>query len=148
MMLRSGLGVERDDRESTRYLVAAAEQGHARAQAELAVMYHAGEGVPQDYEASAAWYRKAAEQGNTLAQSSLGAMLINGEGIPVDTLEGLKWTYISYAAEHTSRYMIFRLERELDEETFAEGRRLADAWFADHGRTPTRYGPRPERQPL
>jgi TPR repeat protein len=118
------------------------------AQAELAVMYHAGDGVPQDYARAAAWYRKSAEQGNSIAQSSLGAMYVNGEGIERDMLEGLKWIYISYARQHMSRYLIFRLERDLDEKTFAEGRRLADAWFVEHDLEPTRYGPKSRMKPI
>jgi TPR repeat protein len=148
MMLRGGNGVDRSETESVRWVTAAAENGHAMAQAELAVMHHAGEGVPQDYVRAAAWYRKAAEQGNSLAQSSLGAMYVNGEGIERDMLEGLKWIYISYAREHMSRYLIFRLERDLDETTFAAGRRLADAWFLEHDLEPTRYGPRSRLKPI
>ena len=40
-----------------------AEQGDARAQYNLGVMYAEGEGVPQDYKAAVQWYRRAAEQG-------------------------------------------------------------------------------------
>jgi TPR repeat protein len=148
MMLRGGNGVDQSESESLRWVTAAAENGHAMAQAELAVMHHAGESVPQDYVRAAAWYRKAAEQGNSLAQSSLGAMYVNGEGIERDMLEGLKWIYISYAREHMSRYLIFRMERDLDETTFAEGRRLADAWFVEHDLEPTRYGPKNRLKPI
>ena len=148
MMLRSGNGIDRNESESVRWVIAAAENGHAAAQAELAVMYHAGQGVSQDYARAAEWYRKSAEQGYSLAQSSLGAMYVNGEGIERDLLEGLKWIYISYAHEHMSRYLIFRLERDLDEATFAEGRRLADAWFEAHDLEPTRYGPKSRLEPI
>jgi TPR repeat protein len=148
MMLRGGNGEDRNESESVRWVIAAAENGHAMAQAELAVMYHAGDGVPQDYARAAAWYRKSAEQGNSIAQSSLGAMYVNGEGIERDMLEGLKWIYISYARQHMSRYLIFRLERDLDEKTFAEGRRLADTWFVEHDLEPTRYGPKSRMKPI
>lgn len=38
-----------------------AEQGDARAQFGLGLMYDAGQGVPQDDSEAAKWYRKAAE---------------------------------------------------------------------------------------
>jgi hypothetical protein len=41
----------------------AAEQGDARAQFTLGIMYAKGEGGPQDYAVAASWFRKAAEQG-------------------------------------------------------------------------------------
>jgi uncharacterized protein len=40
-----------------------AEQGDARAQSHLALMYDNGRGVPRDYAAAASWYYKAAELG-------------------------------------------------------------------------------------
>ncbi len=41
-----------------------AEQGNAKAQSGLAVMYFLGLGVPQDYGEAAKWARKAAEHGD------------------------------------------------------------------------------------
>ena len=38
-----------------------AEQGHAKAQFNLGVMYKKGMGVAQDYSQAAKWYRRAAE---------------------------------------------------------------------------------------
>ncbi len=46
-----------------------AEQGNAKAQFNLGVMYDRGLGVPQDYAEAVKWYRKAAEQGHAGAQS-------------------------------------------------------------------------------
>ncbi len=40
-----------------------AEQGVAKAQFKLGLMYDNGRGVPQDYAEAVKWYRKAAEQG-------------------------------------------------------------------------------------
>ena len=42
----------------------AAEQGHARAQNNLGVMYEFGDGVPQNYAEAVKWFHLAAEQGN------------------------------------------------------------------------------------
>jgi len=41
----------------------AADQGDAKAQYSLGVMYDQGEGVPQDYAEAVKWYRLAANRG-------------------------------------------------------------------------------------
>ncbi len=51
-----------------------AEQGFAKAQYNLGVMYDKGRGVPRDYAEAARWYRKAAEQGDADAQFNLAIM--------------------------------------------------------------------------
>ena len=61
-MYESGRGVPRDYAEALRLYQLAAEQGHAVAQGNLAVMYDFGLGIPQDYAEVARWYRLAAEQ--------------------------------------------------------------------------------------
>lgn len=48
-----------------------AEQGHAKAQFNLGVMYDRGQGVTQDYAEASKWYRKTAEQGDAAAQDKL-----------------------------------------------------------------------------
>ncbi len=48
-----------------------AEQGNARAQTALGLMYAEGQGVSQDYETAVKWYRLAAEQGFASAQNNL-----------------------------------------------------------------------------
>jgi TPR repeat protein len=68
-----------------------AEQGYAKAQYNLGVMYHNGEGVPQDYNETVKWYRKAAEQGLAVAQYNLGVMYNKGEGVPQDHNEAMTW---------------------------------------------------------
>jgi TPR repeat protein len=66
-----------------------AEQGYAKAQYNLGVMYHNGEGVPQDDAEAVKWYRKAAGQGLADAQYNLGVMYKNGEGVPQDYNEAM-----------------------------------------------------------
>ena len=46
-----------------------AEQGYAKAQFNLGLMYAKGQGVPQDYKQAVKWYTKAAEQGVAAANS-------------------------------------------------------------------------------
>src|SRR5205809_853742 len=69
----------------------AAEQGDAKAQFDLGVMYYKGRGLPQEYTEAARWYRKAADQGDAMAQQTLGYMHYNGQGLPQDYTEAIRW---------------------------------------------------------
>ena len=68
-----------------------AEQGHAKAQYNLGVIYRRGNGVPQDYKTAVKWYTLAAEQGNADAQYNLGFMYRKGHGVPQDYKAAVKW---------------------------------------------------------
>ncbi len=68
-----------------------AEQGNAKAQYNLGLMYRKGQGVPQDDAWAVGWWRKAAEQGNAGAQNNLGVMYSNGHGVPQDDAEAVGW---------------------------------------------------------
>ena len=59
----------------------AAEQGDAKAQFNLGLMYANGRGVRQDDAQAEQWYRKAAKQGDAKAQYNLGVMYANGQGV-------------------------------------------------------------------
>ena len=63
---------DKDDVEAIKWYRKAAEQGDARAQFSLGVMYAEGDGVAKDLEEAIKWWRKAAEQGLEHAQYSLG----------------------------------------------------------------------------
>ena len=69
----------------------ATEQGLAKAQNNLGLMYDKGKGVPLDYAEAVKWYRKAVEQGDADAQCNLGLMYAEGRGVPLDYAEALKW---------------------------------------------------------
>jgi TPR repeat protein len=68
-----------------------AEQGDAKAQTYLGIMYDAGHGVPQDDAEAVKWWRKAAEQGNALAEMALGRAYRFGLGVQRDDAEAVKW---------------------------------------------------------
>jgi Sel1 repeat len=52
----------------------AAEQGDAKAQHNIGVLYANGWGVTQDYAEAMRWYRKAAAQGDSRSQNNVGAL--------------------------------------------------------------------------
>ena len=68
-----------------------AEQGIARAQSNLGLMYRQGHGVPQDDKTAVKWYTLAAEQGYATAQYNLGWMYDTGRGVPQDDKTAVKW---------------------------------------------------------
>lgn len=79
-----GDGAEQNYVEAAAWFHIAAEQGHAGAQHNLALMYEDGQGVLQDYSEAAKWYRMAAEQGNPASQNNLGSLYEIGSGVSKD----------------------------------------------------------------
>jgi uncharacterized protein len=71
--------------------MAAAKQGDAYAQFNLALMFNSGIGVPENYAEAAKWYRKAADQGLDNAQFNLGLLYKFGNGVPENDAEAVKW---------------------------------------------------------
>ena len=83
---------DRGDYATTvRLLKPIAEQGNAKAQYNLGIMYDKGQGVPKDDTEAGKWFRKAAEQGNAFAQVNLGFKYAKGQGVPKDDTEAVKW---------------------------------------------------------
>ena len=68
-----------------------AEEGDARAQYYLGVMYANGEGVPENDRQAAYWFRKSARQGNSQSQYHLGILYANGDGVPEDDPQAVYW---------------------------------------------------------
>ena len=72
-----------------------AEQGNAKAQAIIGILYENGHGVLKDYAEAVKWYRSSAEQGHTSAQNNLGYIYDNGVGVLKDASEAVKWYRLS-----------------------------------------------------
>jgi TPR repeat protein len=68
-----------------------AEQGNAKAQYKVGLMYDKGRGVPENDAEAVKWWRKAAEQGDADAQHNLGVMHNEGTGVPKNDVEAVKW---------------------------------------------------------
>ena len=84
-----------------------AENGDAKAQSILGLMYSYGEGVPVDFRESARWYRRAAEQNSSVAQYNLGMFYLEGKGVALNTDEAVKWLTMAADGGH------FRARSEL-----------------------------------
>jgi TPR repeat protein len=83
--------VNRNNANAVRWIPKAAEQGDARAQAELGSIYKDGEGAARDDAVAAAWYQKAADQGLAQAQYDLGLMYAAGRGMDQDFAQAAVW---------------------------------------------------------
>ena len=68
-----------------------AEQGDARAQTVMGLMYTNGIGAPRDDVEAVKWFRLAANQGYAQAQYNLGVMYAVGLGVSQDDTEAVKW---------------------------------------------------------
>ena len=77
-----------------------AEQGNAKAQSNLGVMYNNGQGVTQDFKEAVKWYRLAAAEGVAIAQFDLGLMHAIGEGVTQDYASAYMWFDLASAAGH------------------------------------------------
>lgn len=86
-----GRGVAQDYVEAVRLYRLAADQGHARAQCDLGLMFDCGLGVKQDKAEAVRLYRLAAEQGQAFARFSLGRMFDVGRGVEQDKTEAVRW---------------------------------------------------------
>jgi len=75
-----------------------AEQGDARAQNNLGVMYENGKGVPQNIAEAVKWYRLAAGQGYAGAQNNLGLIYAIGRGIRRDPIRAYMWFSLAAAS--------------------------------------------------
>ncbi|WP_228725556.1 tetratricopeptide repeat protein [Klebsiella variicola] len=78
-----GIGVEKDYQTALQLYLKAAEQGDAKAQFNLGIMYDEGK-VGQDYQAARQWYLKAADQGDAGSENNLGLIYFKGKGVRRD----------------------------------------------------------------
>ena len=88
---REGYGTAVDHVEAVKWVRKAAEQGFARAQYDLGLMYEFGRGVERSYEKAVEWYQKAAEQGAASAQGLLGEMYYYGRGVEQSDVKAAEW---------------------------------------------------------
>jgi TPR repeat protein len=86
-----GEGVSQNHEEAVKWYQKSAEQGNARAQNYLGMMYEIGAGVSQNYKEAVKWYRKSAEQGDAVGQYFLGMIYENGNGVSQNYEEAVKW---------------------------------------------------------
>ncbi len=93
----------KDYAEAVRHLRAAADAGHAVAQAGLGHMYLIGQGgLPIDKKEAVRLFRLSADQGNVMGQNNLGMAYSIGDGVSKDYAQALKLFNLSAAQGHPS----------------------------------------------
>ncbi len=108
-----------------------AEQGDAKPQNALGVLYRDGKGVPQDFREALRWFRLAAEQGHVGGQYNLGMMNENGRGVPQDYIQAHMWVILAAAQRHeNARRARDRLAARMTPAQLADSQRLAREWKA------------------
>jgi TPR repeat protein len=80
-----------DQATALRRLRPVAEQGDARAQSLLGLIYYTARGPARNDAEAVKWFRLAASQGDVAAQFRLGLMYSEGQGVPQDHAEAAKW---------------------------------------------------------
>ena len=106
-----------------------AEQGDARAQYYLGLLYENGDGVPQDYEKVREWYEKSAAQGEANAQFYLGLMSAFGRGGPLDLAQAHMWYSLAAGNGHVGA-TVYRndLAKQMTPAQIAEAQKRAREW--------------------
>jgi hypothetical protein len=103
----------------------AAEQGSARAEYSLGVLYQRGSGVPKNLQEAIKWYRMAAAQGDPKAQYNLGFMYANGEGVTRDLPRGHMWWSLAAKSEAAAWASLDALSKIMTKKQIAEAQALA-----------------------
>ena len=99
---REGYGTAVDHVKAVKWVRKAAEQGFARAQYDLGLMYEFGTGVERSNEKALEWLQKAAEQGFARAQYSLGCMYDKGTVVEQSDEKAAEW-YLKAAKQGDAR---------------------------------------------
>jgi TPR repeat protein len=100
LMYELGLEVEADVSRAQEWYLAAARQGHAKAQLRLAMLL---ESLHDD--GASLWYQKAAEQGEHEAQFAVGRICLSGQGADQDAMRGISW-YLKAAEQGDPRALM------------------------------------------
>jgi uncharacterized protein len=105
------------------------EQGDAKAQYILGLMYLNGQGVPRDYATALSWLRKAAEQGYADAQNFLGQMYAGGYFVPQDYVIAHMWFDLAVASGRQDAAKIRdTIAARMTPAQIAEAQKLAREW--------------------
>ncbi|WP_221901526.1 tetratricopeptide repeat protein [Bathymodiolus platifrons methanotrophic gill symbiont] len=110
-----------------------AEEGSAKAQYNLGVMYTEGEGVIKDYKQAFKWFTKSAEQGDSSAQYNLGLMYANGLGVIKDYRQAYMYANVSsYNGSKGAIKLRELMEKKLTAEQINETQELSREWIKSH----------------
>ena len=117
-----------DFRKAAAEWQAAAEQGDARAQHGLGLLYDSGRGFPENPKLAAQWYAKAADQGVTAAASNLALLYATGRGVTKNLAKAVQlWSFAAKGGYATAQFNLGLLYYRGD--GVAKSYPTAAAWF-------------------
>jgi TPR repeat protein len=155
MKYRNGDGVPQSDAEAANWLQAAAAEGQANAQYELAMAYMGGRGVPRDYVSAYVWLVAAKASGDSRSENQaklltaklsdldiarirarLGEMYWRGIGVPSDYVAAYTWLILAEKAgeKGTTTAAKIELASAMTQDQVAEARERASLWLRRHQR--------------
>ena len=125
--------MQRNAAEAARWLLAAAEQGFAKSQENIGLVYLDGDGVEQNDELAAKWLTQAALQGQMKAQLTLGLMTLAGRGVAESQNQGMKW--IEQSAERGSVQAAMALAKAYEQGLYGKPKDIQQAkhWYQRAG---------------
>lgn len=127
------LGADQDFKIAAKWYRLAAEQGNAKAQDSLGLIYRNGLGVTRDYKESVRWSKLAAEQGQAYSQGRLGLMFAKGQGVVQDFTQAYKWHSIAVAnGDKLAEMDRNNLEKQMTPDQISEAKKLAREWMKEH----------------
>jgi TPR repeat protein len=97
---------ERND-DAFKWMLKAADAGHAAAQNNIGLSYLHALGAPKDEKKAFFWFEKSAAQGLAYAQSELAMLYYRGTGVEKDTEKAYDWWF--KAANQEDEYAQFNL---------------------------------------
>jgi TPR repeat protein len=110
-----------------------AEQGDAKAQYNLGVIFANGKGVPKNEGEAIKWYSKAAEQGHAGGQFGLGAAYFLGLGVPENYVQAHMWLALAKAQGHEKAATgLDVVKAKLSRADIATARDLSSQWWRQH----------------
>lgn len=92
----------KDYAEAYKWFKQAADQGNAKGQNGLGLLYKYGNGVEKDAKEAVKWFKLSAEQNYASAQNNLGTMYENGNGVTKDYKEAAKWYRLAADQGHAN----------------------------------------------
>ncbi len=140
-----GRGMPQNMNEGMKWLLKAAEQGHAQAQNDLGECHHIQKNLPEAYR----WHRRAAEGGSLPGRFNVGMDLFFGDGVAVDNVESYFWLALSdpHRTEDSHKVYALLLRKMTAAEVAAAQRKIADFKKA-HGEPAAAGSPAPWMKPV
>lgn len=123
--------VQRDYAQAVSLWRKAAEQGHARAQNGLGVLYRDGLGTMKNETSAARWFRESADRGYAFGMFNLGMAYRDGSGVARDDIEAHKWLTLASTVHYDKEAAIERdlLARQMSAQQREESLARAQAWL-------------------